>query len=47
MRKAVKSAYTARLSDAFEGVTRLRLAVEGAVRQNITEGLQAIAALPL
>jgi hypothetical protein len=47
MRKAVKSAYTARLSDAFVGVTRLRLAVEGAVRQNITEGLQAIAALPL
>jgi hypothetical protein len=47
MRKAVKSQHTATMSDAFVGMTRLRLAVEGAVRKNIAEGLQSIAALPL
>ena len=47
MRKAVKSEHTATVSDAFVGMTRLRLAVEGAVRKNIAEGLQAISALPI
>jgi hypothetical protein len=47
MRKAVKSQHTAELSDSFVGVTRLRLALEGAVRKNIAEGLQSIAALPI
>jgi hypothetical protein len=47
MRKAVKSSHTAEMSDSFVGVTRLRLALEGAVRKNITEGLQSIAELPL
>jgi methionine-rich copper-binding protein CopC len=47
MRKAVKSSHTASFSDSIVGVTRLRLALEGAVRNNITEGLQAISALPI
>jgi hypothetical protein len=47
MRKVVKSQHTATMSDAFVGMTRLRLAVEGAVRNNIADGLQSIAALPL
>lgn len=47
MRKAVKSSHTAEMSDAFVGATRLRLALEGAVRKNIAEGLQSIAALPI
>jgi hypothetical protein len=47
MRKVVKSQHTAEMSDSFVGATRLRLAVEGAVRKNITEGLQSIAALSI
>jgi hypothetical protein len=47
MRKAIKSSHTAGLSDSIVGVTRLRLAVEGAVRDNISQGLQAISELPL
>jgi hypothetical protein len=47
MRKAVQSSHTAELSDSLVGVTRLRLAVEGAVRNNITQGLQAISELPI
>jgi hypothetical protein len=45
MRKVVKSSQTASVGDAFVGVTRLRIAVEGAVRKNIEQGLQAIAEL--
>jgi hypothetical protein len=47
MRKAVRSSHTAQMSDSFVGVTRLRLALEGAVRNNIAQGLQAISELPL
>ena len=47
MRKAVRSSHTAQLSDSLVGVTRLRLALEGAVRNNISQGLQAISDLPL
>lgn len=47
LRKAVRSAHTVQMSEAFVGATRLRLALEGAVRKNISEGLQAIAELPL
>jgi hypothetical protein len=47
LRKAVRSQYTAEVSDSLVAVTRLRLAVEGAVRKNITEGLQAVADLPI
>lgn len=43
MRKAVKSSGTAGAGDALIGVTRLRLAVEAAARDNISQGLQAVA----
>lgn len=41
-RKSIKSSHTASMSDAFVGVKRLQMAVEGAARQNIEEGLKAI-----
>jgi hypothetical protein len=47
MRKAIRSSHTAEFSDSFVGVTRLRLALEGAVRNNISQGLQAISELPI
>lgn len=47
MRKSVKSSGTAGTGDAFVGVTRLRLAVEAAARNNISQGLQAVAAQKL
>lgn len=47
MRKAVKSSGTATMGDAFAGVTRLRLAVENAARENISQGLKAVAELDL
>jgi hypothetical protein len=48
MRRVVRSSHTATMGDAFVGATRLRLALEGAVRGNIAQGLRAIdeAALP-
>ncbi len=45
MRKVIKSSSTATLDDAIVGATRMRLAVEGAARKNIAQGLQAIADL--
>jgi hypothetical protein len=47
MRKAVKSSGTATMGDAFAAVTRLRLAVEAAARDNIGQGLASIAELNL
>lgn len=47
MRKAIRSAHTAGLGDSLVAVTRLRLALEGAVRSNISQGMEAIAALPI
>lgn len=47
MRKVIKSSHTATMSDSFVGVTRLRMAVEGAAKKNIADGLAAIAALEL
>ncbi len=47
MREAVTSSYTATAGQAFAGVTRLRLAVEGAVRENIKSGLMKISQLQL
>jgi hypothetical protein len=47
MRKVIKTAHTATMSDAFVGVTRLQLAVEGAARANIVQGLKAISDLDL
>jgi len=46
-RKAVQSSGTATMGDAFAAVTRLRLAVEAAARDNISQGLAAIAELNL
>lgn len=47
MRKLVRSAHTATMQDAGIGVTRLRLAVEGAAQSNIEQGLKAIDELGL
>lgn len=47
LRQVVKSQHTASMGDSLAAVTRLRLAVEGAARSNITQGMQAIAALNL
>ncbi len=45
MRKGIKSSHTATMDDAVVGATRMRMAVEGAARKNIAQGLQAIADL--
>lgn len=47
LRKSIQSTHTATMSDSLVGVTRLRLAVEGAARNNIEQGLKAVAELPL
>lgn len=47
MRQVIKSSHTATFSDAAVAVTRLRLAVEGAARDNIAQGLKAISELNL
>lgn len=47
MRKSIQSSSTATFSDAAAAVTRLRLAVEGAAKRNIEQGLQALSALSL
>lgn len=47
MRKAIASTYTATMSDSLVGATRMRLAVEGTVRENIAQGLKAISDLGL
>jgi hypothetical protein len=47
MRKAVKSTGVATPGDAFAAVARLRMAVERAASDNISQGLQAIAELKL
>lgn len=47
LRKSIKSSGTATTSDAFAAVTRLRLAVEAAARDNISQGLKSIAELNL
>lgn len=41
----ILSTYTATVHDAFVGITRLRLANEGAARQNIEQGLAKLAEL--
>jgi hypothetical protein len=45
--ESIKSAHTATTSDAFAGVTRLRLATEGAAKKNIEQGLAKISQLNL
>jgi len=41
-RKAITGAHTATMSDAFVGIKRLQLAVEGAARANIEQGLGGV-----
>lgn len=47
MRESISSSYTATMGQALVAVTRLRLAVEGAVRENIKTGLVKISQLQL
>jgi hypothetical protein len=47
LRKTIKTSHTATMSDSVVGVTRLRMAVEGAARRNVEAGLRAVAALQL
>lgn len=47
LRKVIKSSHTATFGDSLVGVTRLKLAVEGAARKNIEEGLKAVSEQPL
>lgn len=47
MRETIESSYTAGAFSAFAGVTRVRIAVEGAARENIHQGLMAISKLQL
>ena len=46
-RKSLTSTYTAGAGDAFAGAVRVRLAVEGATRANVAQGLKAIGELSL
>lgn len=46
-KKAIKSKYTAGAFDAFGAVTRIRLATEGAARNNIRQGIDLISDLEL
>lgn len=45
--ESIRTEYTATTSDAFAAVTRLRLATEGAARNNIAQGLARISRLSL
>jgi hypothetical protein len=45
--EAIRSVYTATTDDSFAAITRLRLATEGAARNNIAEGLSKISKLNL
>jgi hypothetical protein len=45
--ESIKSEHTATMGDAMVGVTRLRLATEGAARNNIATGLAKIGQLNL
>lgn len=47
LRKSIKSSGTATMGEAFAAVTRLRLAVESAAKDNIAQGLKAIGELNL
>lgn len=47
MRETIKTSHTTTMGDAIVALTRFRLAVEGAVRENISLGLIAISKLNL
>lgn len=46
-RDTIQSTYTATTGEAFAGITRLRLATEGAARENIRQLLKALSDLQL
>lgn len=46
-KESIKSQHTATVGDAFAGVTRLKLANEGAARNNISQGLAKVSKLSL
>jgi hypothetical protein len=46
-RGTIKGAHTATMGDAFLGVKRLQLAVEGAARKSIERGIAGMAAAPV
>ena len=45
--ESIKSQHTTSTGEAFAGVTRLKMATEGAARNNVALGLQKLAALSL
>lgn len=45
--ESIKSQHTTGAGEAFAGVTRLKMATEGAVRDNIAQGLSKLSALKL
>jgi hypothetical protein len=45
--ESIKSEHTSTPGDAFAAVERLRLATEGAAKENIAQGLSKISALKL
>lgn len=45
--ESIKSEHTATTADAFAGVTRLKMATEGAIRNNVQQGLSKLSALSL
>ena len=47
MRESVRSSFTATTGDAFAGVTRLRIATEGAAQENIRLGIKKLSQLNL
>lgn len=47
MRKTIKTAYTASVGESFAAVTRIRVATEGAARENIKQGIEEISKLDL
>jgi len=46
-RKAITTSHTTKTGEAFAGVTRLRLATEGAARDNIQDAITQLSAVPL
>lgn len=47
LRETISTTYTAKLGEAFDGGKRLRLANEGAGRENIKEGIRRLSSLRL
>jgi hypothetical protein len=45
--EAIRSEHTSTPGEAFAGVTRVRLATEGAVKNNIAEAMSKLATLSL